>query len=283
MTTIDHSLPNGDTKVTFLAAGSMGSAIMSGLLAAGFDAGNIRATTRSQDSAAKLADRYGIVARAGGTANRDAAEWADVVVLGVKPHQVTDVLGEIEPVVSADGPLIISVAAGITLDIMAQATSAPLVRAMPNTPSLIGHGVIGLSGGSEVAGDRMDLAAEVLGSAGTVVSVDESQLDALTAISGSGPAYFFAFTEALIAAGERLGLHADTARALAVGTAEGAGALMDASDSGPAVLRGNVTSPGGTTEAALQVLSAGGLDELVAGATKAAAERSRELAGPNQP
>lgn len=275
-----HGPENTDTKVTFLAAGSMGSTIMSGLLAAGFPVDNVRATTRSQESAAKLADEYGVVARAGGTANGDATEWADVVVLGVKPHQITGMLREIQPAVSSGGPLIISVAAGITIDTMSQATSAPLIRAMPNTPSLIGHGVIGLSGGPTTSDDDVALATAILGAAGTVIPVDESQLDALTAISGSGPAYFFAFTEALLAAGERLGLDAATARTLAVGTAEGAGALMGRSDSGPAALRGNVTSPGGTTEAALQRLAAGGLDELVADAARAAADRSRELAQP---
>lgn len=268
-------------KVAFLGAGSMGGAILSGLLASGYPAANVRATTSSESSAKNLASEHGIEVAAGETdahANARAAEWADVVVLGVKPYRIIDLLTEIEPALAA-GTTVVSVAAGITIDRMAAAApSAAIIRAMPNTPSLVGSGMAGVARGDGATDDDLDSARQILGAVGEVLTVDEKQLDALGAISGSGPAYFFAFTEALIEAGVELGLDRGDAATLAVRTATGAGILMRESDDDPATLRGKVTSPGGTTEAALKTFTDDGLAGLVAHATQAAADRSREMA-----
>lgn len=268
-------------NVAFLGAGSMGGAILAGLLNSGYPTHNVRATTSSDSSAEKLAATHGIAVAAGESdekANLEAAEWADVVVLGVKPYRIADLVGEIAPALRS-GKLVVSVAAGITIDTITRAApSAAVVRAMPNTPSLIGQGMAGVARGGAATDDDLVAARDILGAVGDVLTVDEEQLDAVGAISGSGPAYYFAFTEALIEAGIGMGLGEADARTLAVRTAAGAGALMHESGDEPATLRANVTSPGGTTEAALRQFTDGGLAGLVARATRAAADRSRELA-----
>lgn len=270
-----------EKKVAFLGAGSMGGAILAGLLATGYPAASVRATTSSESSAKDLAAAHGIEVAAGesaGDANLRAAEWADVVVLGVKPYKIVDVLTEISEALAA-GTTVVSVAAGIPIDRMARAApSAAIIRAMPNTPSLIGSGMAGVARGAGATDDDLETARRILSAVGAVLTVDEAQLDAVGAISGSGPAYFFAFTEALVEAGVELGLSREDAGALAAGTATGAGLLMRDSGDDPATLRGKVTSPGGTTQAALKRFTDGGLAGLVAEAARAAVDRSREMA-----
>lgn len=264
-------------KIAFLGAGSMGGAILSGLLASGYPVDSIRATTSSQASADGLVSEHGIVAVSGEAderANLEAADWADVVVLGVKPYRIVDVVTEIAPVLHRT--LVISVAAGITTEAVVQAApGTAVVRAMPNTPSLIGRGMAGVAMGGAATDADLDTARAILGAVGEVLTVDEEQLDAVGAISGSGPAYFFAFTEALAEAGAALGLDAEDARTLAVRTAAGAGELMIRSGDDPATLRDNVTSPAGTTEAALKHF--GPLAGMLAEATRANVQRSREM------
>ncbi|GAB3558024.1 pyrroline-5-carboxylate reductase [Spelaeicoccus albus] len=269
-------------NIAFLGAGSMGGAILSGLLASGYPAASIRATTSSRASAEKLAADHSIVAVSGESnerANLDAAEWADVVVLGVKPYRIVELVGRIAPALASSGTLVVSVAAGITIDAIVQAApGAAVVRAMPNTPSLIGRGMAGVAAGGSASDDDLEAARAILRSVGDVLTVDEAQMDAVGAICGSGPAYYFAFTEALIEAGKALGLSAEDAGTLAVRTAAGAGALMVESGTDPATLRSNVTSPGGTTEAALKHF--GPLAGMIADATAAAVDRSREMSRP---
>ena len=215
------------------------------------------------------------------THGSDATRGADVIVLAVKPQVMPSVLEEIAPAIE-DGQLVLSIAAGTTIaGIQAVlGDSCPVIRSMPNTPALIGHGVSGLFAGTNCKAHHREQAESILRTAGEVVWVDEELLiDVVTAVSGSGPAYFFLMTEALAAAGEQLGLNRRDALLLAVHTAEGAGAMMVTSEDQPETLRQRVTSPGGTTQAALESLEHNGFRALVRAAVEAATNRGRELAG----
>jgi len=265
--------------IAILGTGSMGGAILSGLRRPGVSVGRVRATTRSDASAAALrAD--GIEAR--GTehdteANRWAVTDARLVLLGVKPAQITALLAEVGPSLHPEA-LVVSVAAGVSTDAMQAVVPNPIVRAMPNTPALIGRGVTGVSGGSRATAAHLALAGDVFRTVGTVVELPESQIDALSTISGSGPAYVFLLIEEFTRAAEAMGFEPDVAALLVQQTVAGAALLLESSGEEPAELRRRVTSPKGTTERAIAVLHEARLAELFERAARAAHERARELA-----
>ncbi len=266
--------------VAIIGTGSMGGAILAGLRAPGVTLAGLRATTRSEASAAALrAD--GIEARAtehDSAANAWAATDAGLVLLGVKPAQITSVLAELSPSLRPDA-LVVSVAAGITTAAMEAVVPNPVVRAMPNTPALIGRGVTGIAGGSRATAAHLALADDLFRTVGTVVELPEPQIDALSTISGSGPAYVFLLIEELTRAAEAMGFEPDVAALLVQQTFSGAALLLEATGEEPAELRRRVTSPKGTTERAIAVLQEARLAELFERAARAAEERARQLAG----
>ena len=210
--------------------------------------------------------------------NRAAARGAGVVVLAVKPQVLETVARQIAPALAGD-QLVVSIAAGVPISALQGwlGRDRAVVRCMPNTPALIGAGISGLVANRFVTVEQRATAADILGAAGDVVWFDaDADLDAVTALSGSGPAYFFYVIEALSLAGERLGLRPEVARQLTVATAAGAAAMAGSDD--PAVLRRRVTSPGGTTERALSILAEQSLPEALDAAVRGAFERSQELA-----
>jgi len=272
------SAPGSLPSIAIIGTGSMGGAILSGLRAGAPDV-RVRVTTRSGASAAALrAD--GVDARAvehDSEANAWAVAGAGVVVLGVKPAQIVDVLSELAPSLEPDA-LVVSVAAGITTAAMEAATPNPVVRAMPNTPSLVGRGVTGVSGGARSTAAHLALADDLFRLVGTVVELPESQIDALSTISGSGPAYVFLLIEEFTRAAQAMGFDEDVARLMAEQTFIGATALLEASGEDPEELRRRVTSPKGTTERAVAVLQEAELAAVFTRAAEAAHARARELA-----
>ncbi|MCP4376104.1 MAG: pyrroline-5-carboxylate reductase [bacterium] len=200
------------------------------------------------------------------------------VLLAVKPYIMKEALEQIAPVIS-DDTTIISIAAGITSEFIDEILGhrGRIVRVMPNTPMFVGWGVSALSAGPRATSDDMQWTQKILASSGKTVVVEESMMDAVTAVSGSGPAYFFYIIEAMTAAGVAQGLDQDVAELLAVETCTGAGQLLHHSQNSPAELRKRVTTPGGTTEAALNVMQDSGLQDILANAVQAAARRSSEL------
>ncbi len=266
------------SQVTFLGAGNMASAIFGGMIEAGYPASAITATARRRETLEPLAARYAINVT---TDNDAAVANADVVVLSVKPQVMREVCEKVRDAVQARRPLIVSVAAGLTAETLDEWLGGGLavVRCMPNTPSLVGAGASGLYANARVSDEQRQLATSLLEPVGLVEWVDdETLIEAVTAVSGSGPAYFFLIFEALEEAGKRLGLPADSARRLALQTGFGAARMAQQSEFEPAQLRQNVMSPGGTTERAVHCLEDGGLRELFAEATEACAARAREMA-----
>ncbi|MBI4694242.1 MAG: pyrroline-5-carboxylate reductase [Gammaproteobacteria bacterium] len=263
--------------LAFIGGGNMGRAILGGLLAQGYAASRIRVADPEPAARALVAERYGVLATAD---NAEAVAEADVVVLAVKPQQLKAVARALRPALAVRRPLMLSIAAGITTGLLAEwLGDVPVVRSMPNTPALVGRGIAGLYAGPGVDGTQRAVAAGILDAVGKTVWVErEDLIDAVTALSGSGPAYFFLVLEALEAAGTALGLEAATARALAIETGLGAAELASRSEFDPATLRAQVTSKGGTTERALAVLTGGGLPALFDEALHAARDRARELA-----
>lgn len=263
-------------KVTFIGGGNMARSLIGGLIARGHAAHDI-AVSEPQDALREaLARDFGVRTQAD---NAAAVAGADVVVMAVKPQVMRAVCEGIAGAMRAR-PLLLSIAAGVRIAQFEQwlGSAQPVVRAMPNTPALIGEGISGLVANARATGAMRATAASVLEAAGRVVWIDdEARMDAVTAVSGSGPAYFFLLIEALEAAAIAQGLPADVARALTLQTALGAARMAAASAEPPATLRERVTSPGGTTQAALEVFEAGGFRELVATAVARATERGREL------
>lgn len=278
MTDATLSLP----PIAILGAGSMGGAILHGLVASGLAEGGVTATNRSIAKAAELADLEGVTSvalEARPTGNTEAAASADIVLVGVKPAMVPDLLDEIAPHLRP-GSVVVSLAAGVTLDTFARhlGTDVAVIRSMPNTPSLVGKGVTGLAAGASASADDVAIVRALFETVGAVVEVPESQIDALSTISGSGPAYVFLLAEQFTAAAERMGFDHDQARLLAEQTFIGAAALMAASDDEPAELRRRVTSPKGTTERAVAVLQDADLASTFTTAAEAALARAKELA-----
>ncbi len=268
--------------IAILGAGSMGGAIARGLSRSGLASGGVTATNRSLASARELeglADVTSVALEAQPTGNTDAAAAAGVVLVGVKPAMVPDLLREIAPVLRP-GTLVVSLAAGVTIETFEQIVGDGVVvlRSMPNTPALVGRGVTGLAAGSRADAAAVATARRLFETVGTVIEVPESQIDALSTISGSGPAYFFLLVEEFTKAAVGKGFAEAEARLMAEQTFIGAAALLEASDHDPAELRRQVTSPKGTTERAVAVLQDAGLDEVFARATDAALARAKELA-----
>ena len=262
-------------KITFLGGGNMANALIGGLVTKGFAATDIAVVELNADNRSKLEAAYGVRTYAG----PDAAAWAcDVIVLAVKPQSMKEAIAPIGP--HLKDQLVVSIAAGLNLASLSRWLGGHrrLVRTMPNTPALIGAGVTGLYADPSVDASGRDAAERILAAVGsTVWAASEDQIDAVTAISGSGPAYVFHFIEALEAAGRKLGFDEAGARQLAIDTVLGAAKLAAGSEDSPAVLRQKVTSKGGTTEAALGSLAASGWHDALVAAAEAAAARGREL------
>ena len=269
-------------KLAILGSGSMGTAILAGLMRRGVDASEVVASTKTEATASRLADEFGITAIATETnsaANAEAVVDADIVLIAVKPGYVIEVLTQLASNLKP-GSLVISVAAGITTAAMqaAVADNVAVVRAMPNTPAIVGRAVTGLAAGSRVTPEQLATASELFESVGRVVVVGEDQIDQLSTVSGSGPAYVFYFIEEFTKAAVELGFTPDQARMLVEETFLGASELLAASGKTPADLRRQVTSPNGTTMQAIAVFEQANLHELFGRATAAALARAREIA-----
>ncbi len=271
--------------IAMLGAGSMGRAILSGLTAPGVEVtGGIRVTNRSAARAAELSGIPGVTAFAteqDGAANRLAVDGAAIVIVAVKPAMVPDLLREIASSLNP-GTIVVSVAAGVTVATFESLLpeNVVVVRSMPNTPAVVGKAVTGISPGGRSEPEDLQLVRSLFETVGEVVEVPESQLDALSTISGSGPAYVFFLVEALTAAAVEKGFTAEQARTLVNGTFLGASELLVASGEDPAELRRRVTSPNGTTERAIEVLASADLPALFTRATDAALARAQELSRP---
>ena len=275
-------MPDSLPPLAFLGAGSMGGAILRGLVRSGLAAGGITATNRTAAKAAELADLPGVTAIAleqQPTGNADAAAAADIVLIGVKPAMVPDLLREIAPHLRP-GTVVVSLAAGVTIatfeGILGE--GLPVLRSMPNTPALVGKAVTGLAAGTAATADDIAVVRRLFETVGTVIEVAEDDIDALSTISGSGPAYVYLLVEELTEAAVGKGFSDEQARLMAEQTFIGAAALLEASGDDPAELRRRVTSPKGTTERAIAVLQGAHLAGLFAEATDAALARARELA-----
>lgn len=269
-------------KLAILGSGSMGTAILAGLMRRGVDASEVVASAKTEATASRLADEFGITAIATETnaaANAEAVVDADIVLVAVKPGYVIEVLAQVAGNLKP-GALVISVAAGITTSAMqaAVADNVAVVRAMPNTPAIVGRAVTGLAAGSRVSPEQLATASELFESVGRVVVVGEDQIDQLSTVSGSGPAYVFYFIEEFTKAAVELGFTPDQARMLVEETFLGASELLAASGKTPADLRRQVTSPNGTTMQAIAVFEHANLHELFGRATAAALARAREIA-----
>ena len=266
------------SRITFIGAGNMATSLISGLIANGYPADHIIAAEPDADKLKQLQQAFNIHIS---TDNNQASVDSDVVVLAVKPQIMQSVCRDIASTVHNIKPLIISIAAGIrSTDINRWlGNDSALVRCMPNTPSLLQAGATGLYANAKVSPQQRNEAENILSSAGMTLWVnDEALLDAVTAVSGSGPAYFFLFIEAMQKAGESLGLDAHSARKLSLQTALGAARMATEGDDDPTTLRNKVTSKGGTTEAAIQYFQNHGFDSLVHNALTAARDRATELA-----
>lgn len=265
------------STLAFIGAGNMAGSLINGLVSDGYDPSRIVAADPNEAQLAAIARRTGVRTTAD---NCSAVANAGVLVLAVKPQALQAVARGIAPQVQAARPLVISVAAGIREAALQEWLGGriALVRTMPNTPAMIGAGATVLHAGPEVSAEQRDTAESILRAVGlTRWADDEAQLDAVTALSGSGPAYFFLVMEAMEQAAVELGLDVDTARLLTLQTALGAARMAIESDEEPATLRRRVTSPGGTTERAIVTLEDGGLRRLFGAALTAARDRSVEL------
>jgi pyrroline-5-carboxylate reductase len=265
--------------IAFIGGGNMAASLIGGLLEAGWGPQAIVVGEPDEERRADLTARFQVRTTED---NAQAVQGADTVVLAVKPQLMETVAHDLGRAIRDAQPLVISVAAGIRLDKLRDwlGVAAPLVRVMPNTPALVGAGVSALFAGEDVDGPGRAEAERILRAAGEVVWVPkEAHMDTVTAVSGSGPAYFFLILEALEEAAVAEGLDRDTARTLAVQTAKGAATLAETGDAPPATLRQKVTSPGGTTAQGVAALERGGVRTALADAVAAAARRSRELGG----
>ena len=263
-------------RLALIGGGVMGAAILAGVLGSGWAADDVEVAEPFAARAQDLAARYGVQVTDDAV---QAASRADIVVVAVKPKDVGGLLTRIAGSVRA-GSLLVSVAAGLPCAFYEQRLPAgtPVVRVMPNTPAVIGKGASAISAGTHATEEHLALTERILAKSGLVVRADEKDLDAVTAISGSGPAYVFYVVDALAEAGVLLGLTRDRSRQLAVATVLGSAALLDSSGEHPVILRERVSSPGGTTVAALRELDAHGVRAAILAAAEAARDRSRELA-----
>jgi pyrroline-5-carboxylate reductase len=260
--------------VAVLGAGVMGETLLSGLLRAGWAASDLIITERRPERAEELAERYGVRV----LGNVEAARAADTLVLVVKPQDLESLLSEISGSLRPDA-LVVCIAAGITTSFVEQRLPAgvPVVRVMPNTPALVDQGMAAVSPGSYCTDEHLEHVEDLLRATGKVLRVPEYQQDAVTAISGSGPAYIFYVVEAMIEAGVLLGLPRSTSTELVVQTLYGAATMLRETGEHPTVLREQVSSPAGTTMAALRQLDDHKVRAAFLTAMEAARDRSREL------
>ena len=261
-------------SITFIGGGNMATAIIGGLIADGTPAASIEVVDVSSETCARLARQFGVRVHAA----LEQAQLNAVIVLAVKPQQLLDVAKQLAP--RLRDHMVVSIAAGVRLGDLSRwlGGHACIVRTMPNTPAMVGAGITGMFSGGQVSAEQRSRAESILRAVGAVVWVnDERELDWVTAISGSGPAYVFYFIEALEDAGIRAGLSGDVARRLALHTVFGAAKLALEAGEDPTLLRSKVTSKGGTTERAIASLGADGFMDMVARAVNAAAARSSEL------
>jgi pyrroline-5-carboxylate reductase len=263
--------------IAFIGAGNMASSIIGGLVESGHPASKISASDPYPPSLEKL---QSIAPVAVSDSNAETVRGADVVILAVKPQVMAQACESIAEAVQASGAVAISIAAGITIDSLQRrlGSQAPVIRCMPNTPALLGCGASGLFASPEVSAIQKTYAESILGSVGISSWVaTEDQLDAITALSGSGPAYFFMFIESMIKVGIELGLDKETASVLAKQTALGASRMALENDIELEELRHRVTSPGGTTERAVASFEQSGLETVVRDAMVACADRAKEM------
>lgn len=264
-------------NVTFIGGGNMARAMLAALLRSGRRAEDLQVVETHPAAAERLREELGLPVAA--DAQR-AVSQADVVVLAVKPQDMRAALQPLTGALQARRPVLLSVAAGLTLARLDEWSGGGLaiVRAMPNRPAFVGSGATGVFAGAQVTTEQRQHVEQILRASGLVVWLpDEASIDAVTALSGSGPAYFFLLAEAMTEAGRALGLAPEASRLLAIATLKGAGDLAAGSDGDLARLRAEVTSRGGTTEAALRVFDAAGLRDIVLRAMRAAQDRGREL------
>ncbi len=275
-------------KIAMLGLGSMNGAILSGFLGAGTAPEDVIATSRSAASAQRRSEQHGITVLSeeeDPAANRTAAAQADVVFLGVKPPQITGLCAEIREALKPD-VVVVSVAAAVTLEMMEAELNPgqPVIRTMPNTPLSVGLGVVALAPGTHCSREQTEQVAELLGSSGAVHVLPEEQIDALTGVAGSGPAYAFYLAEHMAAAGVEMGLDPELAADLAAQTLYGAGRMLvensaahSATPADAAQLRRNVTSPNGTTQQAIETFDARGMAEAIRAGAKASSSRAAEI------
>ena len=267
-----------DIPIAFIGGGNMARSLIGGLIAGGHQPDQIRVAEPDAGQREFLRSRYGVPTSAD---NPAVIEHAEAIVLAVKPQILQEVARQLAPEIQRCQPLVISIAAGVREPDLRRwlgGGALALVRTMPNTPALVGSAASALFANAFVSDERRQLAESLLRAVGVTVWVDdESLLDTVTALSGSGPAYFFLLMEALEQAALDLGLNAGTARLLTLQTAFGAAKMALESAESPAVLRARVTSPGGTTERALAILRDGGVETLLAKALEAARQRAHEL------
>ena len=276
------TVATGSPVIAFIGGGNMARSLVGGLDKRGKGGRAVQVAEPNEELREQLARDFGVTTHAD---NADAVRDALVWVFAVKPQVMRTVAEALAAKAQARRPLVISIAAGITGVQLERwlGGDLPIVRAMPNTPALLGAGATGLHANANVDAAGRSLAQELLAAAGTTVWIpDEAQMDAVTALSGSGPAYVFLLAEAMQAAGAAQGLAPDTARALALQTISGAARMLVETRVDAAVLRQRVTSPGGTTQAAIETFEAGGFRELVDRAIAAATVRGRELSAANE-
>ncbi|MER5268143.1 pyrroline-5-carboxylate reductase [Actinosynnema sp. NPDC002837] len=262
------------TRIAVLGAGKIGEALLSGLLQGGRKADDLLFTEKHPERAAALTERYGVE----GLDVPGAAQRADVLVVAVKPQDIEPLLDELAPVLKP-GTLVVSLCAGLPTSLYERRLpdSTPVVRVMPNTPMLVGEAMSAISAGKYATDEHLNLVEELLTTVGKVARVPENQQDAVTALSGSGPAYFFYLVEAMIDAGILLGIPRDLAGRLIIQSAVGAATMLNEGDQHPVILREAVTSPAGTTIMAIRELEKHGVRAAMLAAIEAARDRSVEL------
>jgi len=268
----------GSLRIGVLGGGQMGSALIKGMLAAGVTTPrDVVVSDISEESRRRLASEARVQVT---DDNVEAARHAQVAVIALKPQTIPQVLPEIAGAIEP-GKTVLSIAAGVTTGALEAAlgSDAHVVRAMPNTPALIGEGIAAICGGANANADDLARAESILSSVGRVVRIDEKQMDAVTGLSGSGPGYVYTFIEALADGGVKMGLAKPLALTLASQTVLGAARMVLETGEHPAVLRDRVTSPGGTTIAGLHAMESRGIRDALISAVEAAARRSGELGG----
>jgi pyrroline-5-carboxylate reductase len=269
----------GNRRIAILGAGKIGESLLAGLLSSGWrKPGDIIVTGRREERLQELSEKHGVE---GTLDNASAVGGAGLIVIAVKPQDFDVLLGEVGGLVTPE-QTVLSVAAATSQIEARLAPGIPVVRAMPNAPALVHEGIAGICAGAHAADEHLDLAEEVLTHLGAVTRVPETYMDAVTAVSGSGPAYFALLAEAMIEAGILLGLGRETSTQLVVQTMLGTAKLLRDEEIHPVELREAVTSPGGTTIRAIRELEQAGVRAAFLNAIQAAMERSRELAAGEQ-